>query len=50
MQKLCKFEALQGAYEKFSLIELDIYAVYNYAASTYNMAMEWKFCQLSGFV
>ena len=41
---------LQGAYEKFSLIELDIYAVYNYAASTYNKAMEWKFCQLSGFV
>ena len=34
---------VQGAYEKFSLIELDIHAVYNYAASTYNWQWNGNF-------
>ena len=41
---------LQGAYEKFLLIKLDIYAVNNHAIWTCNTAMEREFCQLSGFV
>ena len=41
---------IQGAYGKFLLIRLAIYAVYNDAIWMCNMAMEREFCQLSGFV
>ena len=34
---------LQGAYEKFSQIQLEIYAVYNNAILTCNTAMEREF-------